>query len=195
MTSIVLSTHNAGKTAEIRELLRPLGWDVRSLADLGLTEAPEETGTTFLENARIKAKAALGATGLPALADDSGLCVPALGGAPGVLSARFGGFDTDEARNAHLLRLLENADDRAAYFSCVMMLCFPDGREIWAQGRLDGVLLRTPRGQNGFGYDPLFLPRGQERTLAEMGRAEKSSLSHRGVALRALTERLAAEQL
>jgi len=188
--TIVLATHNPGKKAEIGELLAPLGWEVKTLADLNITEAPEETGETFLENARIKALAALNATGLPALADDSGLCVAALDGAPGVHSAYFGGFDADTERNAHLLRVMDKTDNRAAYFVCVMALCYPDGREISVEGRLDGEILREPRGENGFGYDPVFYLPEKGRSLAEMPRAEKSALSHRGIALRALIDSL-----
>ena len=189
--TIAVATHNKKKGVELLSLLAPLGHDVKTLADLGVTREPEEDGETFLDNARIKALAALAETGLPALADDSGLCVDALDGAPGVYSARFGGFSTDRERNAHLLRLMDRRENRACYFHCSAVLVFPDGTELFAEGRCGGLLLDTPRGQNGFGYDPLFFLPGIGKTMAEITPAEKDALSHRGRALRELMRLLA----
>lgn len=184
--TVVLATHNPGKRDEIQEILAPMGWKLKTLSEMGISDAPEETGDTFLKNARIKAQAAVDATGHPALADDSGLCVSVLDSAPGVFSARFGGFNSDRERNTHLLRLMEKETDRRCSFICCLVLCYPDGREISAEGRLDGELLYTPRGENGFGYDPLFFLPERKCSVAELSRSEKSALSHRGRALREL---------
>lgn len=192
--TVALATHNAKKGRELRDLLKPFGFEVRTLAELDITHEPDEIGTTFLDNARIKARAAMEASGLPALADDSGLCVDALGGAPGIFSARFGNFSTDGERNAHLLRLMEKQGNRACFFRCAVVLLFPDGREISAEGRCDGLLLERERGANGFGYDPLFFLPEMGQTMAEITAAQKAGISHRGRALRALFDRLSEEK-
>jgi XTP/dITP diphosphohydrolase len=183
---LVVATGNPGKLVEFRELLGGLDLELRSLAELGLP-SPEETGTTFEENAALKARAAAAASKAWALADDSGLCVDALGGAPGLHSARYA--DTDEARRARLLRELARAPEgrRGAHFFCAAALCSPDGRLFRAEGRVDGSIAFAPRGTNGFGYDPLFLPvETPGRTLAELASSEKNRLSHRGRALERL---------
>lgn len=191
----VLATGNRGKVAELSALLAEAGLDVRlsTQAELGVDAAPE-TAATFVENALAKARHAARATGLPAIADDSGLVVPALGGAPGVRSARFAGEDADDAANvAQLLeRLADPALDRRAEFHCVLVaLEHPDDpAPLIAAGTWKGEIARAPRGQGGFGYDPVFLDPGLGRTAAQLTPAEKNRLSHRGVALRRLVELL-----
>ena len=191
---VVLASGNAGKLAEIRALLAGSGIELVPQSDFDVPEV-EETGTTFVENAIIKARHAAGYAGLPAIADDSGLEVDALGGAPGVRSARFAGPDADDAANNRLL--LERlsgltAAQRSARFRCVMVFLphpaspAPVIREATWEGRIG----EAPRGENGFGYDPLFLPAGEAGTLAELPPEKKNRLSHRGQALRALLETL-----
>lgn len=194
---VVVASNNEGKVREIRHVLEPLGWEVLRAADLGL-QAPEveETGATFLDNALLKARAYAEAFGCAALADDSGLVVDALGGAPGVRSARFAGEPSDDAaNNAKLLAELAEvpASERTARFQCVVALVWPDGRVLAADGTCEGSIGFEPRGSGGFGYDPLFLPDAAPgRTMAELSPDEKSAISHRGSALRAL--RAALEQ-
>ncbi|MFL5278900.1 MAG: RdgB/HAM1 family non-canonical purine NTP pyrophosphatase [Myxococcales bacterium] len=183
---LVVATGNAGKLVELRELLSGLDLALRSLAEVGLP-SPEETGNTFAENAELKARAAATFAGTWALGDDSGLCVDALGGEPGLHSARYA--STDEARRARLLRELAAvpAERRGAHFFCAAALCAPDGRIFRAEGRVYGAIAFAPRGTNGFGYDPLFLPAETPGlTLAELPSAEKNRLSHRGRAVVAL---------
>ena len=183
----VLASRNPGKLAEMREILGELGIRVLSQADVGVDVEPEETGTTFEENARIKAVAVMQACGLPAAADDSGLVVEALGGAPGVYSARYGGAlaHTDAERSALLLKNMENVEHRGAKFVSVIAVAYPDGRIVTARGECCGEIAREQRGTNGFGYDPLFLlPDG--RHMAELSSEEKNAISHRGRALREL---------
>jgi XTP/dITP diphosphohydrolase len=192
---LVLATHNPGKLSELEALLAPHGIRVMGSGALGLAE-PAEDGDSFAANARIKARAAAAAAGLPALADDSGLEVRGLGGAPGVHSARWAGPRKDFAAAMRRVRdgLAERfgsfaAADRRAAFVAVLCLAWPDGQEELAQGRVEGQLIDPPRGTGGFGYDPMFVPDGQERSFAEMAAAEKHALSHRARALRALLER------
>lgn len=183
----VLASHNPGKLKEMRDILSELGIQVLSQADVGVDVEPEETGTTFEENARIKAIAVMEASGLPAVADDSGLAVDALGGAPGVYSARYGGSlaRSDEERNALLLKNMENEEHRGAKFVSVIAVAYPDGTVLTARGEVCGEIARSERGAGGFGYDPLFrLPDG--RHMAELPAAEKNAISHRGNALREL---------
>ena len=187
MERFVLASHNAGKLTEMRDILRELGIEVLSQKDVGVDVDPEETGTTFEENAVIKAKAVMEACGLPAVADDSGLMVDALGGAPGVHSARYGGDHDlpDSYRNAYLLKNLENTEQRGAKYVSVIAVAYPDGRVITARGECHGEIARTEKGSGGFGYDPLFrLPDG--RHMAELTSEEKNRISHRGEALREL---------
>jgi XTP/dITP diphosphohydrolase len=189
---LVVATGNPGKLVELRELLGDLDLELRSLADLGLP-SPEETGKTFAGNAELKARAAAVAAKAWALGDDSGLCVDALGGGPGLHSARYAA--TDEERRARLLRELAGVppERRGAHFFCAAALCAPDGRISRAEGRVDGSIATAPRGTNGFGYDPLFLPvETPGRTLAELPSLEKNRLSHRGRALDGLRPTLKA---
>ncbi len=198
---IVAATHNAGKLGEIKELLSPYGVDAIGAAALGLTE-PEETGLTFRDNAVLKARAAAGASGEAALADDSGLCVAGLGGAPGIHSARWAGAAKDFAKAmARIEReLLSTAAPRPwrAYFISALALAWPDGRVEVFQGRVDGELVFPPRGAKGFGYDPIFRPDGHSRTFGEMNSEEKHglpsngspALSHRARAFQKLAQRL-----
>jgi XTP/dITP diphosphohydrolase len=183
---IVLATKNAGKIAELRALLAHSGITVKGLADFpDLGDIPE-TGTTFAENARIKAAAVTAALGLPAVADDSGLCVDALDGAPGVYSARYSGENaTDAQNNATLLTALAHVPDgkRTARFVCAMAAMTPDGRIAGAQGAWEGAIAAAPVGDHGFGYDPLFLVPDLGRTAAQLTPAEKNARSHRGQAL------------
>lgn len=188
---LVIATHNEGKLREFRELLAPLGLDVVSAGALHLPE-PEETGATFQENALLKARAAMAASGLPALADDSGLCVRALNDAPGLYSARWGGPEKDFLKAmTRVHEELADAPDRSAYFICVLALVWPDGREQSVEGRCEGTILWPPRGTQGHGYDPCFQPEGEGRTFAEMTQTEKQGLSHRGRAMQALLRLLA----
>ena len=189
---LVLASHNPGKLAELRALLAPHGVAITSSRELGLPE-PAETGRTFAANARLTAHAPAPASGLPALADDSGLEVHGLGGAPGVHSARWAGPERDFARAMARVRgelsrrfgAFERAD-RSAAFVAVLCLAWPDGHEELAEGRVAGELVEPPRGSGGFGYDPMFAPEGNDRTFAEMTPAEKQRLSHRARALRRL---------
>jgi XTP/dITP diphosphohydrolase len=194
MKSIVLASGNPGKRQEIEALLAPFGTRVVTQAELGITEA-EEPHQTFLENALAKARHASFATRLPALADDSGLCVEALGGAPGVHSAYYAGTagsraERDARNNAKLLAELEKHDDRRAHYECVLVLVRGpgDAQPLVAQARWPGRIGRAPRGAGGFGYDPLFVPEGMERTAAELAPEEKNRISHRGQALARLLE-------
>lgn len=187
---LVLASGNAGKLAEIARLLEPLGLVIRTQTEFGITP-PEETGLSFIENAILKARHAARLSGLPALADDSGLEVDFLNGAPGIYSARYAGEDGNDAANNHkLLGALEGvpAGQRSARFRCVIALLrhAEDPMPLVATGTWEGRILEAPRGEGGFGYDPLFLPAGLERTAAELGKAEKNRLSHRGQALQAL---------
>jgi XTP/dITP diphosphohydrolase len=197
--TLVLATRNGHKVAELHRILDETGLtgvEIRGLD--AFPEVPEitETGITFAENAVLKAVAVAEATGLPAVADDSGLCVDVLGGAPGVFSARWCGRHGDDRANLELLlaQVQEVPDPhRAAHFTCAAVAAFPDGRWLLAQGRLSGTLIRNPRGDNGFGYDPIFVPEGQLRTTAELSPAEKDAVSHRGRAFRELAEMLRPE--
>jgi len=192
MMKFVLASNNAKKLIEMRDILSEFGVSVISLAEAGIDSEPEETGTTFEENALIKAHAASKASGMPAIADDSGLCVDALGGAPGVLSARYGGDErqSDEDRVALLLRNLGDNTNRAAKFMCAVACVFPDGREFTVYGECAGEITDAPRGAGGFGYDPVFLVAGMGLTMAELDPAEKNKISHRGNAMKKLKKEL-----
>lgn len=186
---LVIASHNQGKVIEIAELLRPFAVDIVSAAALGLPE-PEETGDSFIANAALKAHAASQACGLPALADDSGLAVYALGGAPGIYSARWAGESRDFAKAmARVEAELEGQSDRRARFHCALALTWPDGHEELVEGTVDGVLVWPPRGDRGFGYDPIFLPQGHDLTFGEMAPDEKHAISHRASAFRQLVAR------
>ena len=196
---LVLATHNAHKVRELRDILRPLlpglhASDVVGAGDVG-AEPPVEDGVTFAENALIKARALAAATGLPAVADDSGLCVDVLGGAPGVFSARWSGRHGDDLANLELLlaQLAEvPAQHRGAHFACAAALVTPSGTEVVEEGTMPGVLLTAPRGDGGFGYDPILQPAGENRSAAELTAEEKNAISHRGKAFRALAPHIVA---
>ena len=187
----VLATHNPGKLREMGEILRGLGVEVVSPADVGCHVEVEETGATFAENAMLKAKAVCAASGLPAIADDSGLCVDALGGAPGVYSARYGGEGLDDAgRYRLLLSNLRGQPTRAAHFACAIACAFPNGDTLTAEGRCDGAIAYAPMGEGGFGYDPVFLVPEKAKTFGQLTAEEKSEISHRGRALQAFAAKL-----
>ena len=189
---IIIATSNAGKLREFADLLRPYVTTVSSSGELGLP-SPEETGTTFAENAIIKAKAAALACNASALADDSGLCVTALGGKPGIYSARWASGSIEEAMQ-RIQDELGEARDRSAYFICALALCGPDGSCDVVEGRIDGTIAPTPRGAHGHGYDPIFVPNGYDTTFAEMGEDEKNAISHRGLATKAMVEKFFARR-
>jgi XTP/dITP diphosphohydrolase len=182
---VVIATHNSGKLTELRDLLAPYGVEAVSAGELDLPE-PEETGSTFIENARIKAHAATKATGLPAFADDSGLAIEALGGEPGIYSARWAGPNKDFAQAMQTiedkLRALKTSN-RRAQFVAALCLAWPDGHTEDFEARVDGTLVWPPRGDKGFGYDPIFLPDGFDRTFGEMDADEKHGLPPRGKGL------------
>jgi XTP/dITP diphosphohydrolase len=195
---LVLATRNGAKLAELRRILAAtIDLELVGLADVPAYDEVPETGATFADNALLKAREAVTHTGLPAVADDSGLTVDALGGMPGVLSARWAGGHGDDVANLRLVldQLQDVPDDRrGGAFVCAAALVLPGGAEQVVHGQVDGVILREPRGDGGFGYDPIFRPRGETRTTAEMSAAEKDSISHRGKAFRALAP-LVAEAL
>jgi XTP/dITP diphosphohydrolase len=182
---LVIASHNEGKVAEIREMIAPLAISVKSAADISLEE-PEETGKTFTENAELKARHAAKASGLPALADDSGLVIPSLGGAPGIYSARWAGPNKDfPAAFARIEKELHGQTENVnAYFIAVLSLCLPSGELHHFEGKIDGKLHFPPRGDKGFGYDPIFIPEGYNVTFAELDPAEKNHISHRARAFR-----------
>ena len=205
---LVIASHNEGKVREIRDLLGPYGIEPVSAAELDLPE-PDEIGATFIDNADLKARQAADLSGLPALADDSGLCVEALGDRPGIFSARWALADprvAPEAGPGHVegerdfMRAMRRVQDelesldpdasRNAHFICALALCWPDGHSEWFEGRVDGTLVWPPRGANGFGYDPMFVPTGHEITFGEMDPAEKHAISHRADAFRKLVAAL-----
>lgn len=189
---LILATRNAGKIAELHAILSDAGLPHELVGADAFPEIPDvkETGVTFAENALLKAHALAQATGLPAVADDSGLCVDVLNGAPGIFSARWAGAHGDDEANLRLLLAqLSDIDDanRGAHFACAAALALPDGTERVVEGRLLGTLRHIPAGTGGFGYDPILQPLGDSRTCAELTAAEKNAISHRGQAFRALT--------
>ena len=187
----VLASHNKGKLRELQAILGDLGVEVVSQSDLGLNLEPEENGETFAENARIKARAVMEASGLPAIADDSGLCVDALQGGPGVFSARYGGPGLSDPQKAQLLlRNMRGLTPRTCHFACHITCCFPDGDELDAEGTCDGTVAFAPMGEDGFGYDPVFFVPRLKKTFAQLSAEEKNAISHRGNALRSFAEQL-----
>ncbi|TGX52860.1 RdgB/HAM1 family non-canonical purine NTP pyrophosphatase [Sphingomonas gei] len=186
---LVIASHNPGKVREIKALLGPYGIEPISAAELDLPE-PEETGVTFVANAELKALQAADLSGFPALADDSGLCVEALNGDPGIFSARWAGESKDFAvamqRVEDKLAALPPETGRGAHFVCALALAWPDGHVEWFEGRADGVLVWPPRGDRGFGYDPMFVPHGHDVTYGEMEPEAKHAMSHRADAFRQL---------
>ena len=184
---LVVASHNPGKVVELAALLRPFRVEALAAAELGL-EAPAEAGASFAANARLKAEAAARAAALPALADDSGLEVRALGGAPGIHSARWAGPERNfAAAMARIERELRGRADSTARFVCALALCWPDGHCEAFEGTVEGTLVFPPRGERGFGYDPIFVPAGHARTFGEMDPAEKDRISHRAAAFARLT--------
>lgn len=197
---LVIASHNAGKVKEIRALLAPFGIEPVSAGELGLPE-PEETGATFAENALLKAHASAQASGLPALADDSGLCVAALNAAPGAYTADWAetqAFEGGPGRDWYIamgkvegkLAELGPHTDRSAFFTCTLALAWPDGHEEVFEGRVNGALTWPPRGKLGFGYDPVFVPNGRTQTFAELDPPDKYAISHRADAFKKLVEAL-----
>lgn len=187
---IYIATHNQKKLTELRRILEPMGFEVLSQSDFEMPEV-EETGTSFEENALLKARAGLAATGLVSAADDSGLCVDALDGAPGIFSARYSGADaTDEKNNEKLLQALRGVpyEKRTAHYAAAIACIFPDGRFFTVRGECHGHIAETPRGSGGFGYDPLFL--SERGCFGELSAEEKDAISHRGRALAAFREKL-----
>ena len=195
-SKLVVASHNQGKIDEITALLAPFGMEVVSAVALGLDE-PEETGDSFAANAKLKAHAAAQGAGLPALADDSGLVVDALGGAPGIYSARWAVREDGRRDFSYAMERVEkelakkaaakkSEANRAAHFICVLALAWPDGEAVLFEGRVDGHLVDPPRGKNGFGYDAMFCPNGHEETFGEMAAAKKHAMSHRARAFEKL---------
>ena len=191
---LVIASNNKGKLREIREIMAGSGIEVISQREAGCEFEAEETGGSFDENARIKAMAAMRATGLPAAADDSGLEVNAMGGAPGIYSSRYCGGRSYAETCLEIIRQVEGAADRGARYCCAVVCCFPDGRELHCFATTEGEIARELRGNGGFGYDPMFLlPEG--RTMAELSEDEKNAISHRGRAFRELLRKLKDEEL
>ncbi len=191
---LLIATKNMGKLAEFRRMLEPLGYEVMSASAAGYDLEIEETGATFAENAAIKARAVCSASGMPAVGDDSGLCVDALGGAPGVFTARYAGEHATDSENIDkLLDAMKDVpeEERGARFECAMVAVFPDGRGVKALGQCWGSIGFGRRGEGGFGYDPIFMVDG--RSFAELCDNEKDAISHRGKALRRLAEMLREE--
>ena len=189
MQLLVLATRNPGKTREIRELLKDFPVKIKNLDDFGPTPDVEEDGTTFDENAFKKASFMAKILGLPALADDSGLEVEALGGAPGIHSARYAGPSaTDQEKTAKLLQAMEGKANRAATFTCVISIAIPSGVALTYEGRCEGLITEAPAGDNGFGYDPVFYYPPMQRTFAQLSSEEKNRVSHRGKALAELKD-------
>jgi XTP/dITP diphosphohydrolase len=190
--TLILASNNAGKLKEFNEMLAPIGFEVHAQGEFNVPEA-EEPHPTFVENALAKARHAARLTGLPALADDSGVCVNALGAAPGVLSARYAGEPKSDSRNNEkLIADLASHTDKSAYYYCVLVFVrhADDPQPVIAEGRWDGEMIATPRGKGGFGYDPYFWLPPLAKTAAELSAEEKNRLSHRGQALRTLVEKL-----
>ena len=189
---LILASNNAKKLVELRDILADMGIEVLSQREAGCNFEVEETGETFAENARLKAAAVTAAIGEAAIADDSGLCVDALDGAPGVYSARFSGSheDSDEVRNRFLLEKMKDAEHRSARFVSCICCTMPNGDELCSRGECEGEILRAPRGENGFGYDPIFLVKAVGRSMAELSAEEKNRISHRAAALQKFQKEL-----
>lgn len=187
----VLATHNPGKLKEMSSILDKLGIEVVSPADLGISVEVEEIGETFAENAMLKAKAVCAAAKLPAIGDDSGLCVDALNGGPGVYSARYGGEGLDDkGRMMLLLNTMRGMPTRSAHFTCAIACAFPNGNTLTAEGQCAGSIAYAPMGVDGFGYDPVFMVPDEAKTFAQMNAEEKNRISHRGKALKEFSTKL-----
>lgn len=188
---LIIASNNKHKIYEIKTILGGKFAEILSLREAGIDHETVEDGVTFMENALKKAREICGISGCTALADDSGICVDALGGAPGVYSARFAGeHGNDKANNDLLVEKLRGANDRGAHYTAAVALVYPDGKELTAEGYMYGEIIDTPRGERGFGYDPHFVPTGESRTVAEMTDEEKNAISHRANALSALLLKL-----
>ena len=188
---LIIASNNAHKLTEMKAILAPFFDDVQSMREAGIEHETVEDGQTFMENALKKARELAELSGCCAIADDSGLCVDALGGAPGIYSARFSGVHGDDkANNRLLLEKLEGVENRAAHYTCAIALCWPDGRMLTAEDYLFGEIAHDEKGTGGFGYDPLFLLPERGLRTAELGPGEKNAISHRGKALRKLVKRL-----
>lgn len=188
---LIIASNNAHKIKEIKAILKDKFDEIISQREAGITHETVEDGETFLENAMKKAREIAELSGNAALADDSGICAHALDGAPGIYSARFAGkHGDDEANNDLLLEKLKDKEDKGAHYTCAMVIAFPDGSIASAEGYMYGRIIDHRRGTGGFGYDPLFVPDGEERTVAEMTDEEKNAISHRANALRLLVEKL-----
>lgn len=190
---IVLATHNAGKIREFQKAFSEIGWDAVPVAEIADVSEPEETGTTFEENALLKARYYAKAVNYPVLSDDSGIIADALGDRPGIYSARYAGVHgNDEANNRKLVKDLKpyKGEDRKGRYLCVVALAWPDGKEMTAEGTCEGIIRDFYQGKGGFGYDPLFYLPSYGKTMAELPIEEKNKISHRGRALRALLEKL-----
>ncbi len=186
---LIIASNNKHKIYEIKQILSGKFEEVLSLGEAGISHETVEDGSTFMENAVKKAREISDISGCAALADDSGICAHALNGAPGIFSARFSG-GTDKDNNALLLDKLKDKDDRGAHYTCAMAVAFPDGSLVTAEGYMYGTIIDDARGEGGFGYDPIFVPEGDFRTVAELTDKEKNEISHRGRALLALLEKL-----
>ena len=186
---LIIASNNKHKIFEIKKILGGKFEEIFSLKEAGIDHETIEDGDTFMANAQKKAREIAEISGCAALADDSGICCDALGGAPGIFSARFSG-GTDEDNNALLLEKLKNEENKNAHYTCAMALCYPDGRTVTAEGYMYGTITEHRRGEGGFGYDPLFIPTGEDRTVAEMTDEEKNAISHRGNALALLLAKL-----
>ncbi|MBQ2875568.1 MAG: RdgB/HAM1 family non-canonical purine NTP pyrophosphatase [Clostridia bacterium] len=191
MMKLIIASNNAHKIGEIKKILAEKFEEILSLRESGIDHETVEDGTTFMENALKKAREIAEISGCAALADDSGICVDALGGAPGIFSARFAGeHGNDKANNALLLEKLTDKEDRSAHYTAAIALVYPSGKEVTAEGYMFGEIIHSERGEGGFGYDPLFVPTGESRTVAEMTSEEKNLISHRANALKELCKKL-----
>ena len=191
---LIIASNNAHKIYEIKKILSGKFDEILSLREAGVSHETVEDGSTFMENSLKKAREISEITGCAALADDSGICAHALDGAPGIYSARFAGEykgqESDDRNNALLLDKLSDKSDKSAHYTCAMSLVYPDGREVCAEGYMYGKIIDTPRGSAGFGYDPIFVPDGDSRTVAEMSDDEKNLISHRANALKLLLSKI-----
>lgn len=191
---LIIASNNAHKIYEIKKILSGKFDEILSLREAGVSHETVEDGSTFMENSLKKAREIAEITGCAALADDSGICAHALDGAPGIYSARFAGEykgqESDDRNNALLLKRLADKSDKSAHYTCAMALVYPDGREVCAEGYMYGSITDSPRGTRGFGYDPLFIPDGESRTVAEMSDDEKNLISHRANALKLLLSKI-----
>lgn len=186
----LIASNNAHKIKEFEKIFESLGFELVTPKKLGISCDPEENGSTFEENSLIKAREFFKLSGIPTVADDSGLCVNALGGEPGIYSARYGGFDDDNKRLFFLLSNLEDKIDRSAYFNCTIACVLDDKTEFTVSGKVCGNIIKEPLGECGFGYDPIFVPEGYDMTFAQMSESQKNKISHRANALVAFSKKL-----